>query len=404
MHKILLEITDWEFKGLNDYHKIHQLHPYFAKYHSELPRRIIQSMTKVNDVVLDPFCGSGTTLVESSLIGRNAIGIDMNPIACLMSNVKTSIISNSKATLIYKLLHDIESDIDSYYGKTQPTSRLNGDNNYKLPQFHNRDFWFTSNALNELAIIKRHILFQKDRVFLNLLLLSFSRIIVFASNQHGESRYTRILKKRKPKDIFNQFNKVVLNMFEVVKDYNKHRKDVEIKVYNKDSRTMDFIKDNSIDLVVTSPPYLNSWDYGLYHRFRFFWLDMNVKLYEENEIGKHLRALEGRSKTDEVYRYRIDMRAVLKEVSRTLKHNKFCFIVNANSIVKKKFIDTNEILVEEAKKCNLMLIDVLDRRVNGPHYGMHAALISKNIKVESKNFIDLKGTQKREQILIFKKK
>ena len=402
MHKKLLEIPDWEFAGLLSSHKVHQLHPYFAKYHSELPRRVINEMTKENDIVLDPFCGSGTTLVEASLAGRNSIGIDMNPIACLMSRVKTSIISASSFDALENIIKNIELDIDLYYQDN--SSRNVFQNQYELPNFHNRDFWFTADALNELAIIKAHIVNNDVNPLKDFLFLSFSRIIVYSSNQHGESRYTRVEKNRKAKDVFYQFKKVLLNTKEIITGYSSVRKDVYARVLNMDSKNMELLHDNSVDLVVTSPPYLNSWDYGLYHRFRFFWLDMDVKAYEKKEIGKHLRTLEGRSKTDEIERYRNDMGAVLKEVARTLKKNKFCFIVNANSIVKKKFIDTNQILVEEAAKHGLILEDIMERTILGPHHGMHASLKSKNIIVEDENFVSVGKTSKQEQILIFQNK
>ncbi len=68
----------------------HGIHPYTAKLIPHIPRYFIEKYTEKNEVILDPFCGSGTTLLEARLLERNAIGIDINPLAILLSKVKTT--------------------------------------------------------------------------------------------------------------------------------------------------------------------------------------------------------------------------------------------------------------------------------------------------------------------------
>lgn len=394
---------NWQFNGKGDFNKIHLLHPYFAKFNPNLPKQLIKIFTNPSDTVLDPFCGCGTTLVEASLLGRKSIGIDANPLGCFITKAKITPIKDNLLSKINSLIENIEEDIDSYYGENKLFKNKREKIIYSYPNFHNRDYWFTDNALNELAIIKAHINNVKNKDYKDFLLLIFSRIIVYSSNQQTESRYKRVDKKRNKKDIFFQYKNTLLKAKEIMSDYTMKRKNVTSSVFFKDSRYINFINDSSIDLIITSPPYLNSWDYGLYHRFRFFWLDLNVHDYEEKEIGKHLRTIEGRSKNDEVERYRVDMSMCLKGFSRVLKKQKYCCIVNANSIVKKKFIDTNKIIINEARKYNLKLVNLVNRKIFGPHHGMHASLNSKKIIVESKKFINKGKTDKQEQILIFMK-
>ena len=62
----------------------HGIHSYPAKFIPHIPRYIIKNYTKPKEVVLDQFCGSGTALVEANLLGRNAYGIDINPLSKLM--------------------------------------------------------------------------------------------------------------------------------------------------------------------------------------------------------------------------------------------------------------------------------------------------------------------------------
>lgn len=395
MKNLFNKYDDWQFTGDNNFHKIHTIHPYFAKYHPQLPRRIIEYFTKEGDVVLDPFCGCGTTLVESALAGRESIGVDANPIGCMISEVKTIFLKSSQKKIIEKFLSKIQSEILECY---------NGKNiTYQIPDFHNKEYWFTKEAQMELDIIKGNIQKIKNLKIKKIAMLSFSRIILFASNQETESRYKRVLKNRSRFDVYNKFVDVFNKNIEFATDFTKEAKSTLVKIYNKDSRNLSFLKDKSVNLIVTSPPYLNSWDYGLYHRFRFFWTGFDVHDYEDKEIGKHLRTLEGRSKRDEIERYRVDMGLCLKEFARVIKKNGFCCIVNANSIVKKKFIDTNQILIKVAEEAGLKYMGTINRNILGPHYGMHASLNAKNIIAETNNFKEGGKTQKSEQILVFQK-
>lgn len=386
-------------------HQVHLFHPYFAKFEPSLPRKLINELTNEGDRVLDPFCGCGTTLVEASLLGRHAVGIDANPLGCFIAQVKTTPQSDTCLSQIGEILDSINNDIEVYYGQRSLFNPLSSISvSYNLPRFHNRDYWFTKESLHELAIMKAHILQIDDINLRNLALLALSRIIVFASNQQTESRYKRVIKNRSPFDVFKQFSKAFIFMRDAISDYSRKRTDVDVMIHNRDSRYIEYVEPNSIDLLVTSPPYLNSWDYGLYHRFRFFWLDLDVKDYEQKEIGKHLRTLEGRSKTDEVARYSKDMTSCIREFSRLLKKDSYCCIVNANSIVRKKYINTNQLLIDAARENGLNIIEIMDRKVYGPHYGMHASLNSKKIVVEAESFIEENGeTNKQEQILVFRK-
>jgi len=88
-----LQKIEWDFSDAHTSYLTHSLHPYPAKFIPQIPNALIQELSSVGDTVLDPFCGSGTTLVESLVLKRHAIGIDANPLACLISRAKTSRLS-----------------------------------------------------------------------------------------------------------------------------------------------------------------------------------------------------------------------------------------------------------------------------------------------------------------------
>ncbi|HJR49283.1 MAG TPA: DNA methyltransferase, partial [Nitrososphaeraceae archaeon] len=106
-----LYTLDWELEDADTRYYTHGYHPYSAKYIPQIPYRLVSKFTKKNELVLDNFMGSGTTLVESKLLGRNAIGIDVNPLACLISKVKTTTIQKSTLVEISKILILLKEDI-----------------------------------------------------------------------------------------------------------------------------------------------------------------------------------------------------------------------------------------------------------------------------------------------------
>lgn len=115
---------DFDFSGADTMYLTHSLHPYPAKFPPQLPNVILSKFGKHGQVVLDPFCGSGTTLVEARLLGFNAIGVDVNGLSSLLSKVKATPLSNEEiefAISITTLVFVIWSDrnLDRKFKKTQ---------------------------------------------------------------------------------------------------------------------------------------------------------------------------------------------------------------------------------------------------------------------------------------------
>src|SRR3989338_8936038 len=111
----ILKSIDWNFGDCKTNHATHDFHPYPAKFIPQIPNNLIKIFTKENEVVYDPFCGSGTTVVESVLEHRRAIGNDANPLAVLISKVKSTPLSERKIGLIENALSKIVQSITLFY-------------------------------------------------------------------------------------------------------------------------------------------------------------------------------------------------------------------------------------------------------------------------------------------------
>src|SRR5690348_9856531 len=92
----LLGSINWDFASASTNSTTNTIHPYPAKFIPQIPRHFIEQFSNPGDTVYDPFLGSGTTAVEANILGRNAIGNDVNELAILISKVKTTPIPNKK--------------------------------------------------------------------------------------------------------------------------------------------------------------------------------------------------------------------------------------------------------------------------------------------------------------------
>ena len=137
---------NWEYAEADTQSHVHGLHLYPARMIPQIASRLIKENSSEGQTVLDPFCGSGSVLAEALILSRNAIGIDINPLAIMLSRAKTSpILPNSLALVFDQVLNNVERNIT-----------LNKENKYKPEVFYFKNIyhWFNRNVVNDLSIIK----------------------------------------------------------------------------------------------------------------------------------------------------------------------------------------------------------------------------------------------------------
>ncbi len=264
---VALSAVNWDFPHRSIPNSIENLHPYPAKFIAEIPGAILDALPiPTGAAVLDPFCGSGTTLAESQRRGIPCVGIDLNPIAALISKVKTAPLPENISQVAQETADRVWR-ID-----TAP-----------IPNIPNLNHWFQKPVQDALASCTAAIA-SADTEYQDILRLALSSIIVRVSNQDSDTRYAAVRKDVDRDNVFSAFVAAAHRIIEALslRDYELS----SATVISAD--TLCLPPENigqPIGLVITSPPYPNAYEYWLYHKYRMWWLGFDPLAVKEREIG-----------------------------------------------------------------------------------------------------------------------
>ena len=367
----------------------HGFHKYPGKFIPHIPKWAIHKYlgTSKGKSILDPFCGSGTTLVEGILAGHNVIGIDIDPLSAMISKVKTSLI-------------DIEEirKIASWLVEAIKRTRKG----VFIPNCETIDHWFTKDTIIKLSII-RTLIDRIPKVFGNdvkviaiqdLLLVCFSSIIRRVSNADNQSQKTYVshTKIKQPEEVnalfFRQLNYFVDRAIKYSRQINANAKSKIIISSSASSLTKELAKE-LIALAITSPPYIKAIDYIYNQMVELFWIgdlfEMETQskqnLKKEYYIGnKQIRKIEykdyspyetitdivildqklreifnkdnknGHKHAYITFKYFVEMENHFCNMAKYLKKDTPYVMVVGNSSVSDVFIDTAEILMKIAER------------------------------------------------------
>lgn len=373
----------WDYKGKNTKTHTHGIHTYPAMFIPQVAQRLIEKYSKEKDTICDIFCGSGTALVESKLLNRNAYGIDLNPLAILLAKAKTTPVNPQKLTKTYFSLLDRIREIQ--------------DSEIEKLQFNNLDFWFKDKVITKLSKIKKAIQEIKDEAIRNFLTVAFSETVRLSSNtKPGEFKLVRMkgekLEKHDP-DVFGKFRKKTeANIAGMTNFWQDAKKDVWTNIIYGDSSQKNGIKSSSIDCIITSPPYGDSRTtvaYGQFSRLSAQWIDIfedpNKASGVDNELlggrasktlihnlsSRYLKeSLDKISQQDErrardVLSFYLGLNECLKQAYRILKPKKHFCLVIGNRLVKQVRIPTDFIIAELGENLGFTCEDIFVRNIPG---------------------------------------
>lgn len=262
----------------------HPFHVYPARMHPEIARRVMQTMVaqsteasgEPRKTVLDPFCGSGTVLVEALAQGLVAIGSDLSPFAIELAKLKTKKSTNGERKALVTMVHQVARD----------ARELNhGRKNFAFPEGEER--WFDPRVLRELACLMARIDVVEPGFVKDALRMLVSSVIVKLSKQRSDSDSTMIEKPFHPESTFSLFSRKSFELVHTLAELSRSiPQGTPAPIINvEDATTLASIAEKSVDFVLTSPPYAANYDYVAHHARRYAWLRLDASAMEAKEMG-----------------------------------------------------------------------------------------------------------------------
>ena len=264
----------WSFRTANTKEYTHCYHTYPAMMIPQIARTLIEQYKPQGELntLLDPYVGSGTSLVESSITGINSIGTDLNPLARFISRVKTTHYNVDSVQLsLAKIQEELKKfDVEKVVNKN-------------FDRISNYSFWYTEDSLFRLSYLSQVIDTFCDESVKDFFLLALSETVREVSfTRNGEFKRFKMSEKSLAKfnpDVFALFENKVLRNLKGLREFNGKKNNVQVGIYDFNSTEgipVDIIKPNSIDMVVTSPPYGDSHTtvaYGQFSRWANEWFN-----------------------------------------------------------------------------------------------------------------------------------
>jgi len=273
----------WDFRTADTKQYTHCFHSYPAMMIPQIVRRILEEFGENSNLLFDPYCGTGTSLVEANLRNISAIGTDINPLARLIAKVKTTVIPLELLDSYLKDFNDFAFSIQLGGRKVKPV----------IPNFKNIDYWFKKETQYWLAVIKEYIENIDNQDVQDFFKVAFSETVRDVSlTRNSEFKLYRMTKKQ-----IEKFNPDVLSIMiqKLIRNRNGMAEYILMKKGNARSKIYDFntvygipesiLPSEGVDIIITSPPYGDSRTtvaYGQFSRLSNQWLGLE----EFNEVDR----------------------------------------------------------------------------------------------------------------------
>ncbi len=337
LHEV--EREAWDYAEADTQHLTHGIHRYSGKFIPQIASRAIQILTEPGGLVLDPYCGSGTTLVEAALLGRAALGLDLNPLAVLIAACKVTPIGVRELEELRKsFAHLVAAIADREGSLFEPSpvhnkliSEAQDDDRRQDPWFRK---WFQEGVLDDLLVIDHAIGHVDDPRLRTVARVAFSDILRRSSNAH--QGYPNVMfdksarKKERPGKAFQRALEGICEMVQTLTSAPADWAKVAVREGNAKATGLE---DGSVDAIVTHPPYVGSIPYAEYGALSLKWLGVDPKNLDRVLTGGR------RQSPDVVQRYRHDYALMLQEAFRVLRPGRHLFVMVGNPVVKGSVVD-----------------------------------------------------------------
>lgn len=374
------ESREWAFENVRSTEQwTHGYHRYPAKFLPDVVRKIIDEYAKGSNLIADLFAGCGTTLVEAKVHGISSVGVDINPVAQLITKVKTTPLAPDALQQAYTALVNL---FDKY-----------NESDYEDIKKHERvDYWFTPSQKAKIAFLYDSVFhLEVDDNTKDFFYVCISHILKNCSWWLQSGTKPQRDMEKEPEDPFNEFKRHCNKMIGWNKKYYKELSKKEYlgipcEIHLGDARHTSIISE-SIDAIITSPPYVTSYEYADIHQLTAYWMEYISDIHEfrkkfigssysgndslivpnSKQAQKIVNNLSGKSKhiARDVAQYFNDMQEVAKEMSRVLAPNGHVCIVIGNTKIKEVQIKSAEVFYEFLRNAGLRKVTVIKRSI--PH-------------------------------------
>ena len=405
-------VSDWDYRTANTKEHTHGIHPYPAMMIPQVARRLVQEYGRPRGILFDPYCGTGTTLLEAFLAGSESVGTDLNPLARLIAKVKTTPIDINRLDLALERFVDFRFDaVPSSNGRVE------------TPDFPNVDYWFDGRVQRELTLIREYIDLIDDIPIADFFRVAFSLTIRKTSwTKNSEFKLVRI-----PPERMREHNPDVFSTMVSILTYNR---DSVLQLNNALDRSAPLpsiyrfnsvanvprnaIDHDSVDIVVTSPPYGDSRTtvaYGQFSRLSSQWLgykdanridnelmggsrDQGDVSFEYEALDSAIRKIANTNpkRSREVASFFIDYRKSIMNVSSVVKRGGYVCYVVGNRTVNGIEIPTAEATAAFFEMNGFTHVDTFQRNI--PNKRMPSMNSPTNVPGQ------LGSTMKTERIVI----
>jgi SAM-dependent methyltransferase len=271
----------------------HNVFRYPAKFHPPIARKLLELVTNEGQTVLDPFCGSGTLLVEAATLGRNSVGTDVDPLAVFVSRAKTELsdvaVIAAAAETCAAWLECRRSEDEVRWGAFTGDIEESDFEIGKavlyawIPDIPNMMHWFRRRVILQLADIRRYVVEHHEGEARRFLELCFASIIRNSSNADpvpvsGLEVTSHMLAKEaegRAVDPWRLMSRALAKSLSATKAFIEARRPHSTaEVHQADARELDVAVTGQVAAVVTSPPYLTAVDYYRRHTLEMYWLGL----------------------------------------------------------------------------------------------------------------------------------
>jgi len=367
---------EWCFKNVRSIEQwTHGYHRYPAKFLPNLVKKIIEDYTQPTDLVVDFFAGCGTTLVEAKVHGRQSIGVDINPVAELITKAKINPINPKKLETKFQ---NIIKMFDNFNPK-----------DYSEISLHDRiDYWFSPEHKYKIAFLYEKILLLRDKTTKEFFLVSLSHILKNCSKWLQSSTKPQIDPDKNPIDPFVVFKVHTKMMIKRNKEfYNQLSENdflkISCEIRLEDARKTSIASD-SVGAIITSPPYVTSYEYADIHQLTAYWYEYitDLQRFRKNFIGtffsfnqetkvdsqlgqKIINQLLNKNerKAKEVANYFRDMQAVAVEMQRVLRVDGHACLVIGNTTFLGVKIKSAEVFTEMLNTLGFDIVEIIKRSI-----------------------------------------